>query len=445
MNPRSTSCLDGASSSRNSPWRGVFFLASLFAVAPCLHADEELAIQTMLTDLSARIVAHDVAGAISHYSTEYMHGGEGYEGLSADLEENIPNVASFNFTITQISVGDGFATVSGLVEGTFDDGEVFTWEEPDRDDAGIGFGWLKKENGVWRVYGNQSRVGWYRVMTSNNLTHESATLRIAVESPWEIESVTVSGPYISPTSLGPDGVYGGFSGFAIPSQRPPSGSEYTIDIVYVGGHAERVTDSIQAWIETAPELTVSTINGTTTFSWNDVTAEVPNTARYMLSVSGNGVEWHLGEIPIDQTFVEFNADGSAIGSLEPGYTYTAILTVQNETHDYAYKLHVFSVVESVDKDSDGDGLSDFEEYMWGTEPDNPASRFEVSYSRSMDGFSLSWVSVAGRLYDVQWSPDLTSEFQTLVQGIEYPGNSYTDTARNGDSSGFYRIAVRLKP
>ena len=35
-------------------------------------------------------------------------------------------------------------------------------------------------------------------------------------------------------------------------------------------------------------------------------------------------------------------------------------------------------------------------------------------------------------------------FTSLVSGIEYPQNSYTDTTHNAESASFYKIDVQLK-
>jgi hypothetical protein len=57
---------------------------------------------------------------------------------------------------------------------------------------------------------------------------------------------------------------------------------------------------------------------------------------------------------------------------------------------------------------------------------------------------IQWDVLPGRLYSVSWSPDLNNNFTVLQSGIEYPVNSYTDTAHSGDARGFYIVAAQLK-
>ena len=98
-------------------------------------------------------------------------------------------------------------------------------------------------------------------------------------------------------------------------------------------------------------------------------------------------------------------------------------------------------------DSDGDGLTNLDEFITGTDPANSASVFMVSspvYDGS--GFVINWDSKPAREYSIYWSTNLTSGFLPLVgaSGVETPQNSYTDTTHNAESAGYYKVEVRLK-
>lgn len=317
-------------------------LALTLSATWMMRADDESEIRVMLQDLTEAVLARDVAAVLEHFSDEYFHGGDDYQALAADLSETIPGVESFQFTISSVQVEGDRASVSGSVEGV-EGGGTFQWEEPAILSEGLGLGWLRREDGVWRIHGNRSHVGWFAVHAGHFLDDNHEFLRIAVESPAEIESVLVTGPFIEPTMLVPDEQFGGFTGFATPTQRPPAGTEYRVDIQYTNGDSETVTDTIGAWVETAPVLGVETLNGVTTFTWNNVLAEVPNARNYILTVDGGGVHWSTFDIPAEQTSAVFNFDGSAQGTLEAGQTYAISLGIQNETHDYAYRFYNITI------------------------------------------------------------------------------------------------------
>jgi len=58
------------------------------------------------------------------------------------------------------------------------------------------------------------------------------------------------------------------------------------------------------------------------------------------------------------------------------------------------------------------------------------------------GRQLSWIRKPGRIYDVYWTPDLTSGFQRIVTDIQSSEFEDTDVARLLESAGFYQIRVR---
>ena len=91
-------------------------------------------------------------------------------------------------------------------------------------------------------------------------------------------------------------------------------------------------------------------------------------------------------------------------------------------------------------DADNDGQSNAAEMIAGFDPLDSQSRFEL---RQADHYVLSWASVTGRVYTIEWSPSLTETFRTLETSIVWPQNSWTDTVHAVETKGFYRIGVRL--
>jgi hypothetical protein len=97
-------------------------------------------------------------------------------------------------------------------------------------------------------------------------------------------------------------------------------------------------------------------------------------------------------------------------------------------------------------DDDGDGYSNSDEYIAGTNPVQKSSCLALSASSGGNNQCiLNWLSVDGRSYDVQWTPNLVFvPFSDVSTDIGHPQGSYTNDAAIGGSQGFYRIKVRKK-
>ena len=92
----------------------------------------------------------------------------------------------------------------------------------------------------------------------------------------------------------------------------------------------------------------------------------------------------------------------------------------------------------VDQSTNGD------EFIAGTDPTNEASFFAITNaSPIVGGFVMSWESVTGRVYSVNWTDGLTNSFQALETDIAYPRSSYTDTLHAAESKVFYDLEVKL--
>jgi len=135
----------------------------------------------------------------------------------------------------------------------------------------------------------------------------------------------------------------------------------------------------------------------------------------------------------------------------PVYTYPPY--DPNGDHDSdglpnSWELLYFNYIDQAvaNADSDADGYDNSEEYIAGTNPKDASSYFKVAVAdESSSGlpFSITWPSVTGRLYNVQWTPSLTTGFLPLANDIAYPQNSFTDLTHEVVNEGFYRVNVRL--
>ena len=96
--------------------------------------------------------------------------------------------------------------------------------------------------------------------------------------------------------------------------------------------------------------------------------------------------------------------------------------------------------------TDPDPHDNLSEYIAGTVPTDSNSFFRITNAwPSASGFVVEWEPCASnRWYSVVWTNDLTGAFTSIVSGIDFPQNSYTDTVNGAASEGFYRIEVALK-
>lgn len=96
------------------------------------------------------------------------------------------------------------------------------------------------------------------------------------------------------------------------------------------------------------------------------------------------------------------------------------------------------------EDSDGDKLSNFDEYLAGTDPTDPVSCLRCLTADPLPsaGFRLTWSSEPGRLYRVERSQSLTTGFAPIATGLAAtpPENLYVDSAPPAGPA-FYRVVL----
>lgn len=98
--------------------------------------------------------------------------------------------------------------------------------------------------------------------------------------------------------------------------------------------------------------------------------------------------------------------------------------------------------------SDADGVSDFDEFIAGTDPKLATSYLRLTNEvRSLSGQILYWPSATGRLYDVELSTNLMPSGVWSLVGTNLPStapqNIYTSPAP--DNVQHFRIRVRIAP
>ena len=97
------------------------------------------------------------------------------------------------------------------------------------------------------------------------------------------------------------------------------------------------------------------------------------------------------------------------------------------------------------QDTDGDGQTDAEEALAGTNPNNPADYLRIVQVTPVvaNEIVLTWSSVPGKSYNVQTSAGLSGWMHAadLSAGSRRARNNHANDCHVGRPSQFYRILV----
>jgi type VI protein secretion system component Hcp len=92
-------------------------------------------------------------------------------------------------------------------------------------------------------------------------------------------------------------------------------------------------------------------------------------------------------------------------------------------------------------DPDGDGLKNIDEFQLGTDPQSATSFFRAILApneASPGNFRVTWNSVAGKTYIVEWTADFSVPFTTVGTVTPTTTSGSFDVTANG-ANGFYRV------
>jgi hypothetical protein len=87
-------------------------------------------------------------------------------------------------------------------------------------------------------------------------------------------------------------------------------------------------------------------------------------------------------------------------------------------------------------DNDGDGASNIDEFVAGTQPTNALSFFRIE---QVNPTGLFWTAVPGRIYAVERTGDLRDPFSQIATGLTV--GSFSFNAVTNVTPNYYRIRV----
>jgi len=98
-------------------------------------------------------------------------------------------------------------------------------------------------------------------------------------------------------------------------------------------------------------------------------------------------------------------------------------------------------------DFDGDGMTDLQEYIAGTDPTDPTSYLKVDKISVTGSATLQFVAVSNRTYSIQFKDDLANPaWQKLADVLGQPTNrAYVVIDPHTTTNRYYRLAIPIQP
>jgi hypothetical protein len=151
----------------------------------------------------------------------------------------------------------------------------------------------------------------------------------------------------------------------------------------------------------------------------------------------------LGRVPVVSLKAEY---GRFEGDSNDFSTFHSVFDSDNDGILDSWENTYFGSPTNCDgeQDLDKDGQSNRAEYIAGTHPGKPSSLFKVAIQGNAEtGNSITWDSIQGRTYDVEYTSNLKYiPFQSIQTDMDYPQESFIDIENTNAPTLFYRLKVR---
>lgn len=159
---------------------------------------------------------------------------------------------------------------------------------------------------------------------------------------------------------------------------------------------------------------------------NDVTLEQAETFTVVLSSPAGAIS--LGS-PSDSVVTITDGDADSDGMPD----------------DYESGVGLNASLNDAALDLDGDGLSNISEYITGSLPNSGTSIFMPAVTTSGSNVDISFPSLTGRTYIVEWSQSLVNPWNILQQNIPGTGSTITitDSGAVSQTRRFYHVIVTM--
>ncbi len=181
---------------------------------------------------------------------------------------------------------------------------------------------------------------------------------------------------------------------------------------------------------------------------NVLICDVPVTAIVSQSPRVIVVQTAAAPFPTNGDVIVFSVSCGAITKTN-GFTYLDP-DADGDGMEDAWEITYFGSTNNPsgmpENDTDNDGMNNISEYIAGTDPTNTVSvlKFESAKYVSGPGIEFQWASASNRIYEIDWSRDLSSNAfflgDTNLTGTP-PLNCWTSQIHRTIQHGYYRLSV----